>query len=150
MHNILEIFSNPMVMCGVTAWFVAQAIKIPLYWAVERKWDWRRFFGAGGMPSSHTALVISVTLMIGFLHGFTTPAFSVSLMISSIVMYDATGVRRETGIQGAVINEILRQVLIDGKPISDAELKELVGHKPLEVLAGAVLGMIIAAVFLLF
>lgn len=149
MHNILEIFKNEALLCAVTAWFVAQAMKIPTYWFVEKNWDWKRFFGSGGMPSSHTAFVVSLAIMVGTMLGFDSPEFAMCFIFAAVVMYDATGVRRETGIQAQVINEILRQVFIDGKPIADDDLKELVGHKPLEVLGGAILGLLTAGAYLL-
>lgn len=149
MHNLLGIFHNQSLLCAVTAWFVAQAIKIPTYWLVEKNWDWKRFFGSGGMPSSHTAFVVSLALMAGSTAGFDSIEFAVCAVFASVVMYDATGVRRETGIQAQVINEILRQVFIDGKPIADDDLKELVGHKPLEVLGGAILGILTAVAYIL-
>lgn len=148
MHDLLGIFQNRALLCAATAWFVAQAIKIPTYWFVEKNWDWKRFFGSGGMPSSHTAFVVSLAIVVGHLTGYSSVEFAMCVVFASVVMYDATGVRRETGIQAQVINEILRQVFIDGKPIADDDLKELVGHKPLEVLAGAILGVITAASFI--
>ena len=90
------------------AWFLAQALKIPIYRMVEKKWDWRRFFGSGGMPSSHSALTVSLCVMVGALEGWNTSLFAVSLALAVIVMYDAAGVRRETGTQAAVINQTLR------------------------------------------
>lgn len=149
MHDLLGIFQNRALLCAVTAWFVAQAIKIPTYWLVEKKWDWNRFWGSGGMPSSHTAFVVSLGIMVGTLVGFDSVEFAMCVVFASVVMYDATGVRRETGIQAQVINEILRQVFIDGKPIADDDLKELVGHKPLEVLGGAILGLLTAGAYIL-
>lgn len=149
MHDLLGIFENRALLCAVTAWFVAQAIKIPTYWFVEKVWDWKRFFGSGGMPSSHTAFVVSLGIMVGTMAGFDSVEFAMCFIFAAVVMYDATGVRRETGIQAQVINEILRQVFIDGKPIADDDLKELVGHKPLEVLAGAILGMLTAGAYIL-
>ncbi len=149
MHNLLGIFQNRALLCAVTAWFVAQAIKIPTYWLVEKNWDWKRFFGSGGMPSSHTSFVVALGIMVGALAGFDSAEFAMCAVFASVVMYDATGVRRETGIQAQVINEILRQVFINGKPIAEDDLKELVGHKPLEVLAGAILGLLTAVVYIL-
>lgn len=149
MHNILGIFENRILLCAVVAWLVAQALKVLVYWLVEHKWDWHRVFGSGGMPSSHTAFVLSLAVMTGALHGFDSVYFAITFALMAIVMYDATGVRREAGTQAVVINRILRDMLIDGKKISDEELKELVGHTPLEVFAGAVLGLIISGLFLL-
>lgn len=88
------IFNNRYILCGLTAWILAQALKIPTYWLVEKKLDWHRFFGSGGLPSSHTASVISITLLVGATLGFDSAVFAVSLAFSMVVMYDATGVRR--------------------------------------------------------
>lgn len=149
MYSVLEIFQNRILICALLSWFIAQAMKIPTYWLVEKKLDWRRFLGSGGMPSSHTAFVVALTIMVGSLEGFHTALFAVCFTLAAIVMYDATGVRRETGTQAQVINEILRNVFINGKPISDDNLKELVGHKPIEVAGGAIIGLITASCFLL-
>ena len=89
LHNILGLFSNQVLLCCITAWFVAQALKIPTYYLVEKKWDWHRFFGSGGMPSSHTAFVVSLTLMIGATQGFDSAIFALSFTMAAIVMYDA-------------------------------------------------------------
>ena len=137
-----------MVICSLIAWFVAQALKVPLYYRVEHRWNWRRFVGSGGMPSSHTAMVVALSITVGTLEGFNSALFGICFVLSTIVMYDATGVRRETGTQATVINQILTDVLINGKRISDEELKELVGHTPFEVLGGFVLGAITAMTYL--
>ena len=150
MHSIAELFNNQVLWCAVAAWFIAQALKIPTYWIIEKELNWKRFFGSGGMPSSHTSFVTALTIMVGVTEGFGTAIFAVSFTLAAIVMYDATGVRRETGTQGQVINQILRSVFIDGKPISEDNLKEMVGHKPIEVMAGLILGIITAVCFLAF
>ena len=148
MHPVLAIFHNHVLYAALTGWFMAQALKIPIYYVVERKWDWSRFRGSGGMPSSHTARFVASSIMVGALNGFDSSVFAVAVVFSSVVMYDATGVRRETGRQAVIINRILQDVLINGRPISNVELKELVGHKPTEVAAGALLGIVIAIVYL--
>lgn len=150
MHSLLEIFQNKILICAATAWFLAQALKIPTYWIVERKWEWKRFWGSGGMPSSHTAFVISLAAMTGFIEGFNTSIFALCVIFASVVMYDATGVRRETGNQAEIINKILRHLFVDGKPIADDDLKELVGHKPVEVVGGVIVGLLTAGIFLAF
>ena len=148
MHSLMEIFSNRVLLCCLTAWFVAQALKIPTYLWVEKKLDWSRFFGSGGMPSSHTAFVVSLTIMVGAMEGFDSALFAAVAAFSIIVMYDATGVRRETGRQAEVLNEILRSVFVDGKPISDDDLKELVGHTKVEVAGGFLVGVAVACFYL--
>lgn len=144
------ILHNHVLFAGIIGWFLAQALKIPIYYLVEKKWDWSRFHGSGGMPSSHTAMSVAATVLAGALYGFDSPVFGLGVIFTSVVMYDATGVRRETGKQATIINRILEDLLINGKPVSDEELKELVGHKPIEVACGAILGITIAVVYLFF
>ncbi len=144
----MEAFSNPIVLCSLFAWFTAQILKVPLYYRVEHKLDWRRLIGSGGMPSSHSAMVIGLMLSVGFTQGFNTTEFGICMVLSLIVMYDAIGVRRETGTQATVINRILKDVLINGKRISDEELKELIGHTPFEVLGGILVGSITTVIYL--
>lgn len=148
MHDIAGILQNRALWCALTAWFVAQALKIPTYWLVEKELNWRRFFGSGGMPSSHSAFVTALTLMVGASEGFGTAAFAIAVVLSAIVMYDASGVRHETGVQGQVLNEILQKVFVDGQPITDVELKELVGHTKVEVAGGFLVGVLTALAFI--
>lgn len=142
------LFENHILLCSLCGWFIAQALKVPIYLLVEHKLDFHRFFGSGGMPSSHSALVISLMVMVGYAHGLNTVEFAITVVLAMIVMYDAAGVRRETGVQATVINQILRDVLINGKQISDDELKELVGHTPLEVLGGAIIGLLTSILYI--
>ncbi len=150
MQPIDGVFSNHVIISTLIAWFVAQALKVPLYYRVEHRLDWKRFVGSGGMPSSHTSMVIALCLTVGILQGFDSALFGVCFVLATIVMYDATGVRRETGTQATIINQILKDVLINGKRISDEELKELVGHTPFEVLGGAIVGIITTFTYLWF
>ncbi len=149
MHSLAGLLENRVLMCCLTAWFVAQSLKIPTYYLVEKRWDWRRFFGSGGMPSSHTAFVVSLTVMIGVTEGFDTALFAAVFTLAAIVMYDATGVRHETGIQAQVINELVRKVFVN-EPLSNEELKELIGHTKIEVAGGTIVGLLTAGVYLLF
>lgn len=148
MHDIMGILQNQVLWCAIAAWFVAQALKIPTYWLVEKELDWKRFFGSGGMPSSHSAFVTSLALMVGATEGFDTAAFAIAVVLAAIVMYDASGVRHETGVQGQVLNEILQKVFVDGEPITDVELKELVGHTKVEVAGGFLVGVLTALGFI--
>ena len=149
MHDIAGILQNRVLWCAVAAWFMAQALKIPTYWLVEKKLDLSRFFGSGGMPSSHTAFVTSLAIMVGATLGFDSACFAIAVILAAIVMYDASGVRHETGVQGQVLNEIVRKVFVDGQPITDVELKELVGHTKVEVAGGFVVGVLTALIFIL-
>lgn len=144
----MGILQNQVLWCAIAAWFVAQALKIPTYWLVEKELDWKRFFGSGGMPSSHSAFVTSLALMVGATEGFDTAAFAIAVVLAAIVMYDASGVRHETGVQGQVLNEILQKVFVDGEPITDVELKELVGHTKVEVAGGFLVGVLTALGFI--
>ena len=148
MHDIFGILQNQVLWCAVAAWFIAQALKIPTYWLVEKELNWRRFFGSGGMPSSHSAFVMALAIMVGAVEGFDSAAFAITVVLAAIVMYDASGVRHETGVQGQVLNEIIRKVFVDGQPITDVELKELVGHTKVEVAGGFLVGVLTALAFI--
>ena len=146
MEVIAQIGQNKPLMCALLSWLAAQVIKTVIHLLVERKLEWDRLVGMGGMPSSHTAFVFSLCLMMGIQQGFQSPAFAISFALAAVVIYDAMGVRRQTGKQGALLNRIVREVLIEGKRITEDELKELVGHTPLEVLGGLVLAVIMVIV----
>lgn len=146
MEVIAQIGQNKPLMCALLSWLAAQVIKTVIHLLVERKLEWDRLVGMGGMPSSHTAFVFSLCLMMGIQQGFQSPAFAISFALAAVVIYDAMGVRRETGKQGALLNRIVREVLIEGKRITEDELKELVGHTPLEVLGGLILAVIMVIV----
>lgn len=141
-----DILGNRTLLCAVLSWCVAQALKVLISIRIEKRLDWRRCFGMGGMPSSHSAFVVSLTLMIGLTEGFASSLFALSAALAAIVIYDAMGVRAETGKQGAALNQILREVLIEGEPITEEKFKELVGHTPLEVLGGVLVGVIMVII----
>lgn len=142
---VAQLAANPTFVSGMLAWFMAQSIKVVLNFFVERKWDLRILFASGGMPSSHTALCTALTTSVALCHGVADSLFPVCLGFSLIVMYDAIGVRRHAGMQAEVLN-IVVEYLFQGHPISQKKLKELLGHTPSQVLAGAVLGIVVACV----
>ncbi|XP_010055015.2 uncharacterized protein LOC104443360 [Eucalyptus grandis] len=142
---VATLASNPTFVSGLFAWFVAQSIKVILNFFVEKKWDLRIFFASGGMPSSHSALCIALTTSVALCHGISDSLFPVCLGFSSIVMYDAIGVRRHAGMQAEVLNMIVED-LFQGHPISQRKLKELLGHTPSQVFAGALLGILVACI----
>ena len=144
-----QLFANRPLICAVCAWFAAQVIKFFIYWAIEKKINWRRAWGSGGMPSSHTAFVLALSVAEGLTNGFDSAAFAISFSMMAIVIYDAMGVRYETGKQGQIINRILEELFVEGKPLTDEKLKELVGHSPLEVLGGLIVGAVILLIFFL-
>ena len=141
-----DILSNRVLLCAAFSWLVAQGLKVLLTLWMEKRLEWRRCFGMGGMPSAHSAFVFSLALMTGLKEGFGTTAFAIAFALMVIVIYDAMGVRAETGKQGAVLNRILREVLVEGQPITEQKLKELVGHTPLEVCGGVVVGIIMVLI----
>ncbi|KAJ6835773.1 uncharacterized protein M6B38_330165 [Iris pallida] len=137
--------ANPTFVSGVLAWALAQSVKVFLNFFVERRWDLGMLFTSGGMPSSHSALCTGLTASVGLCHGVGDSLFAVCLGFSLIVMYDAIGVRRHAGMQAEVLNKIVED-LFQGHPISQRKLKVLLGHTPLQVIAGALLGIFVACV----
>lgn len=126
---------------------ICQIIKFIIESVKYKELQWGRLFnGAGGMPSTHTTFSISLTTLIGLTQGLETPIFAIALIFSLIVSYDATGVRFESGKQAAAINDLV-EVLDKKKKMNIETLKEQLGHKPLEVLAGALLGSITSILF---
>ena len=145
MRYIEELLSNRVLWIGVIAWFGAQFMKIILTGIIEKKWDFSRlFFGLGGMPSSHSAVVTSIATAVGIARGFYSVEFAISTFFAFIVMTDAAGVRRAAGRQAAVLNKIVQDMISGGKNLSSEKLKELLGHTPFEVIIGALLGILIA------
>jgi len=126
-------------------WILNQTLKISLYYFTEKKWNIGRFFGAGGMPSTHSAISMSVAVAIGFAEGWDSSIFALALIVSMIVMADAAGVRRATGEQAKVLNKIILEFFEEIK-IRDERLREWVGHTPFEVIVGALFGMIMSAI----
>ena len=149
MTYVNEFLNNQLLMSGIIGWLVAQFLKTVIDIALNQSFNPERLVGSGGMPSSHSAMVTGTAVMIGGLYGFDSGLFALSVVVAMIVMYDAAGVRRETGTQATVINQILKDMLLNGKKISDEELKELVGHTPLEVAGGALTGLLVAVIYLL-
>ncbi|MBR3742981.1 MAG: divergent PAP2 family protein [Clostridia bacterium] len=149
MQFFVDLWSNGPLKCAMISWAVAQFIKVLITLWLDKKLDWRRCFGMGGMPSSHTAFVVSLTMAIAFQDGAASTAFAISFALAAVVIYDAMGVRRETGRQGEVLNQIINHVLVEGKPITEKQLKELVGHSPLEVLGGLVVAVPITLLLML-
>ena len=141
--NLLEIFSNPILIAGFTSWGLAQLIKVPWNYFSSGRWDLVLLLRAGGMPSSHSALVASVAHATGLFVGFASPLFALALTLAIIVIYDATGIRRQAGKHAEYINRIIRDRL-KGVDSREHQLREMLGHTPLEALAGTVLGVIVA------
>jgi len=141
--NIGALLHNHVFWTGMVGWFLAQALKIPVDLIRERRWNWALFFAAGGMPSSHSCLVTSTALAVGLHTGFDNPLFAVAVAFAMVVVYDATGVRRQAGMQAQKIN-ILVEELLKGHPINEEHLREVIGHTPLEAMGGVLLGLVVA------
>ena len=140
---------NIVLVTAVTAWLTAQIMKTITSYLKNRRFTAERLVGAGGMPSSHTALVVSLASAVGMRDGINSSLFAIALILAGIVMYDAAGVRRAAGRHAKAINKLARHVRADQK-VYDTKLKELLGHTPVEVLAGAMLGLAIAYLFKLY
>lgn len=144
--EFVGIFRNPALIAALSAWALAQVLKMPVHYAQTRIWDWSLLFRAGGMPSSHSALVTATAHGIGLAIGFDTPLFALALAVAMIVIYDATGIRRESGKQAAIINAIVQDIL-EGHPLRSQErLREVLGHSPMEALVGSILGIAVAQI----
>jgi len=139
----MAIFQNKALIAGLIAWLLAQIIKLPLDYLRTRKWNWALMITTGGMPSSHSALVTGTVFAIGLYYGFDNPLFALGVAITMIVTYDAAGVRRQAGIHAQRIN-VLFDELLHGHIFSEKDLREVLGHTPLEVAGGILLGLVIA------
>lgn len=142
-HGI--IFGNKIADIVLVALVSAQALKVILSLFTEKKLNFRRFLDTGSMPSSHTSSVVSLATAIGIKEGIDSTIFVLSLVLAVVVMYDATGVRRAAGKQAAVLNKIVENVRKkEGYSLIEENLKELLGHTPMEVFGGAILGVVVA------
>ena len=143
----MEILHNPVLVAAVMGWFVAQVLKTIIHLIVTKQFVLERMVGSGGMPSSHAATVCALATAAGLEFGGGSFEFAVAVILAIIVMHDARGVRRETGIQARILNEMMETFRKMGnKMTAEERLKEFVGHTPLQVLVGALLGILIGAV----
>lgn len=136
------LFDNYALWVALICWFAAQLLKVIFYGIKYRELNMERFVGSGGMPSSHTSTVIGLATAIAKVHGFDSPLFAIAVILACVVMYDASGVRRAAGEQAKVLNRLLFEH--HGPDETQEMLKELLGHTPMEVFGGAVLGIALA------
>lgn len=144
MLYISHLFHNTALMSAGLSWLIAQTIKTIITLIQTRSFVPERLFGAGGMPSAHSAMVCSLVMCIMHMRGIESPEFAIAVCFAAVVLYDAMGVRRAAGEQAKVINRMVDVMEKDGSEISDKELKEYLGHTPIEVLAGILLGFIVS------
>lgn len=144
---MVELLNNKLLWIPLITWFVVQIVKliVEIVSAKDRKINFKRVIGAGGIPSSHTACITSLATSIGMSQGFGSPLFALSVIMCFIIMYDAQGVRRAAGKQAAVLNKIIES---DGKDLNiQGKLVELLGHTPFEVFVGAIVGIAFGILF---
>ena len=151
MDFIQEVLHNDILLAGICSWLTAQVLKTVLYAILNKELDLTRLMGDGGMPSAHSATVAAVAAMTGLTCGFDSPVFAVACITAIIVMHDAMGVRLETGKQAKMLNEMaaLFEALGQPKLSMEKKLKEFVGHTPIQVAAGMLLGIAVAVVYYL-
>ncbi len=140
-----ELFSNKVLWATLLAWIVAQTAKVTLAARQRHRFDVRWFLGTGGMPSAHSAGVAALAAAVGLRVGFETAIFAVAIIFALVTMFDAQGVRRAAGRQAIALNKIVDELYARGQ-VSEERVKELLGHTPVEVLVGAVLGLVVAVV----
>lgn len=138
------IFHNKILGVALIAWACAQAIKVFLGVIRERRFNFKWFIGTGGMPSSHASFASSLAMAIGLKEGFDSSIFAFATGFALVTMFDAQGVRRSTGQQAAILNQILDDMYFKGK-IESNRLMELIGHTPLQVIVGCLLGCTVAS-----
>jgi len=140
------VIHNQALLSALLAWFAAQVLKPPLEYLRKGKWNWGYLLSAGGMPSSHSALMVGATTGIALHDGTDTSIFALAVAVTMIVLYDAAGVRRQAGIHAQKINVLIEELLA-GHPISDKQLMEVLGHTPLEVSGGVLLGFVVGIIY---
>ncbi|HNZ15912.1 MAG TPA: divergent PAP2 family protein [Anaerolineaceae bacterium] len=144
--RVFDFFTNPVGVSTMLGWFLGQLLKVPIEYLRHKRWNWTLLLSAGGMPSSHSSLMTAVTTSIGLNAGWDSPIFALALAITGIVVYDATGVRRQAGFHAERINQIARE-LLHLKRLEESQisyLREIIGHTPGEAVAGVFLGALIA------
>jgi len=147
--GLYEIIMNKALVIPVGTWAIAQLLKVFVVLAREKRLDLWFLVRSGGMPSSHTALVCSLAAVVAMMHGFGSVAFAITAILAIVVMYDAAGVRQAVGRQSIILNRIVKE-LLEKRPRGEVErdLREFIGHTPFQVIAGAVLGILVSWLWL--
>lgn len=140
MNDLQKMINNKFLYVPLIVWFCIQLFKVIYELVTTKKFNFKRILGAGGMPSSHTAVVTTLSAMIGKSQGFDTPIFAVSVIFALVVMYDAAGVRRAAGKQAHLLNKLVETPGLSGVEVQE-KLVEVLGHTPLQVFVGAAIGI---------
>lgn len=140
-----QILHNQILLTAIVSWALAQLIKIGIELIRTHRINWQLVFATGGMPSSHSSLVVALATATGLRQGFDSPLFAIATVLAFVVLYDAQGIRRQAGNQARIINRMLQNVENAGIKV-DKNLKELLGHTPIQVVGGTVLGIIVALI----
>ena len=146
MEGIQNFFGNKYIAIPILLWFAIQSFKVAWDLITTKKFNFKRILGAGGMPSSHSAVVTSLATLIGKCEGFDSPMFALALIFACIVMYVAAGVRRAAGKQAQLLNKIINTPGLSGIQVQE-KLVEVLGHTPTQVFAGALIGIIAGIIF---
>ncbi|HEX7056550.1 MAG TPA: divergent PAP2 family protein [Bacilli bacterium] len=143
----MPLFANYPLVAAFASILIAQWVKVPLYYITNRSWNLGLCFSSGGMPSSHSAAVVSLSTAIGIWNGVSSVPFAISAVFSAIIMFDAAGVRRHAGEQAVILNRLMEEFYYLFQRTGQEQrkaLKELLGHRPIEVFVGALLGACIS------
>ncbi len=141
----MSLLHNYVLIAALIAWVIASVLKVPIEYLQTHKWNWALLVQSGGMPSSHTTLIVAVAHGIGLSVGFGTPLFALAFAMAMVVIYDATNIRRQAGKHAELINAMIND-LAAGHPLKEEQLREVLGHTPVEALGGILLGLIVAQV----
>lgn len=145
MNNFIGFIQNKYIYVPFLLWFFIQAFKVVYDLVTTKKFNFKRIIGAGGMPSSHSAVVTGLATLVGKYQGVDSPIFAVSLILALVVMYDACGIRRAAGKQAALLNKIIETPGLTGVQVSE-KLVEVLGHTPVQVFVGAFIGLVVGLV----
>lgn len=137
---MIELLTNRFLYIPIIVWACVQIFKVIVDWIINKKFNFKRLMGAGGMPSSHTAVVTTLATLIGKEYGFNSGIFAIAVIFSIVVMYDAAGVRRAAGKQASLLNKIIETSNMTPSMVSE-KLVEVLGHTPMQVVVGAIIGI---------
>ena len=145
MNNFTGFIQNKYIIVPFLLWFFIQLFKVIYDLITTKKFNFKRILGAGGMPSSHSAVVVGLATLIGKGEGVDSPTFALSMVLAFVVMYDAAGVRRAAGKQAELLNKLIETPGLSGMQVSE-KLVEVLGHTPFQVLVGALIGFVVGII----